>query len=130
MFQVFRATPAPWSRAPHARPVGVLGHDSGLVIDAVHGIAIVLLDMCSTCDHVVRMSTMIQLRNVPDALHRKLKARAALAGQSLSDYLLAELKLTLERPTREEFLARLASRTRNELALRPADAVRDERDAR
>ena len=36
------------------------------------------------------MSKMIQLRNVPDALHRKLKSRAAQAGMSLSDYLLAE----------------------------------------
>ena len=36
------------------------------------------------------MSTMIQIRNVPDALHRQLKSRAALAGMSLSDYLLAE----------------------------------------
>lgn len=76
------------------------------------------------------MSTMIQIRNVPDALHRKLKARAALAGQSLSDYLLAELKRSLDRPTREEFLARLSTRTRTELTLRPADAVRAERDAR
>ena len=38
------------------------------------------------------MSKMIQLRNVPDALHRGLKARAAMAGMSLSDYLLAEIK--------------------------------------
>jgi plasmid stability protein len=35
---------------------------------------------------------MIQIRNVPEALHRKLKSRAALAGMSLSDYLLAELR--------------------------------------
>ena len=76
------------------------------------------------------MPVMIQLRNVPDSLHRKLKARAALAGQSLSDYLLSELRLTLERPTRTEFLARLATRARAEPTLRPADAVRAERDAR
>jgi len=37
------------------------------------------------------MSKMIQLRHVPDALHRKLKARAAKKGMSLSDYLIAEL---------------------------------------
>ena len=36
------------------------------------------------------MSKMVQIRNVPDALHRKLKARAADSGQTLSDYLLAE----------------------------------------
>jgi plasmid stability protein len=42
---------------------------------------------------------MIQLRNVPDTLHRSLKARAAMAGMSLSDYLLAEIKEIAERPT-------------------------------
>ena len=45
------------------------------------------------------MSKMIQLHNVPDALHRTLKARAAMAGMSLSDYLLAEIKEIAERPT-------------------------------
>ena len=51
------------------------------------------------------MSKMIQLRNVPDALHRKLKARAAQAGMSLSDYLLDEIRQAAERPTMEEFRA-------------------------
>jgi antitoxin FitA len=45
---------------------------------------------------------MIQLRNVPDALHRRLKARAAMAGMSLSDYLLAEIREIAERPTLAE----------------------------
>jgi hypothetical protein len=45
---------------------------------------------------------MIQLRNVPDGLHRSLKARAAMAGMSLSDYLLAEIKEIAERPTLAE----------------------------
>jgi len=45
------------------------------------------------------MPTMIQLRHVPDDLHRKLKARAALAGMSLSDYLLREIRDVAERPT-------------------------------
>ncbi|HVT19359.1 MAG TPA: hypothetical protein VHQ90_24660 [Thermoanaerobaculia bacterium] len=53
------------------------------------------------------MSAMIQIRNVPDEIHRRLKARAALAGMSLSEYLLRELERSLERPTREELLARL-----------------------
>ena len=44
------------------------------------------------------MSKMIQLRNVPDSLHRTLKARAAMAGMSLSDYLLAEIREVAERP--------------------------------
>jgi plasmid stability protein len=55
------------------------------------------------------MSKMIQLRNVPDALHRTLKARAALAGMSLSGYLLAEIREIAERPTLAEFRERFAS---------------------
>ena len=47
---------------------------------------------------------MIQIRNVPEALHRKLKARAAEAGMSLSDYLLREMRKTAERPTMEELM--------------------------
>lgn len=73
---------------------------------------------------------MVPVRNVPDALHRKLKARAALAGMSLSEYILAELKRSLERPTRQEFLDRLAQRSRVKLKTSPASAVRAERDAR
>ena len=49
-------------------------------------------DMCCTCNYHFHMSTMIQIRNVPDALHRKLKSRAALAGMSLSDYLLQQIR--------------------------------------
>jgi plasmid stability protein len=76
------------------------------------------------------MSTMVQVRNVPDALHRKLKARAALAGMSLSEYILTELKRSLERPTRQELLDRLAQRSRVKVKTSPADAVRAERDGR
>lgn len=76
------------------------------------------------------MSKMIQLRNVPDALHRSLKSRAALAGMSLSDYLLAEIKEIAERPTLAELRERLHTR---EAVLGPLDTarlVREERDAR
>ncbi|MFO1313075.1 MAG: hypothetical protein U1F41_13525 [Burkholderiales bacterium] len=76
------------------------------------------------------MSTMIQLRHVPDDLHRKLKARAALAGMSLSDYLLREIREIAERPTVAELRARLDRRTPVRLSLSPARAVRAERDAR
>ena len=54
---------------------------------------------------------MIQIRNVPDALHRKLKSRAALAGMSLSDYLLQQIREVAERPTIEEMRARLERRS-------------------
>jgi plasmid stability protein len=76
------------------------------------------------------MATMIQLRNVPDELHRKLKARAALAGMSLSDYLLAEIGLLAERPTRQELLERLSRRKPIKPRVSPARAVRKERDTR
>ena len=76
------------------------------------------------------MSKMIQLRNVPDSLHQQLKSRAALAGMSLSDYLIWEARKIIERPSSNELLARLARRTRISPKLSPADAVRKERDAR
>lgn len=73
---------------------------------------------------------MVQIRNVPDDLHRKLKARAALAGMTLSDFLLAELRRSAERPTRDELLRRVATRTRAELPESAADAIRAERTSR
>lgn len=76
------------------------------------------------------MSAMIQIRNVPDALHRRLKSRAALAGMSLSDYLLTELREVAERPTLEELRTRLNSRSKVMPSVAPAEAVRAERDRR
>jgi len=73
---------------------------------------------------------MIQIRNVPDTLHRRLKARAALAGMSLSDYLLQQIREVAERPTIEEMRARLARRSPVALSVDTADAVRAERDSR
>ena len=74
------------------------------------------------------MTVMIQIRNVPDDLHRQLKSRAALAGMSLSDYLLAEMRRVAERPTLADLRARLATRSPVSLSLSLADAVRAERD--
>ena len=76
------------------------------------------------------MSKMIQIRNVPDRLHRELKVRAARAGMTLSDYLLAELRRNLERPTIDELRERLAARTPVRLRESTAKAVRAERDRR
>lgn len=76
------------------------------------------------------MSRMIQLRNVPDALHRTLKARAAMAGMSLSDYLLAEIREIAERPTLAELQQRMQRRQPVTLPESAAVAVRAERDAR
>lgn len=72
---------------------------------------------------------MVQIRNVPDSLHRKLKGRAAHAGQTLSDYLLAELGRVAARPTREEMLARIHGRTRVTLKTPAAVVIRAERES-
>ena len=84
--------------------------------------------MWNTCFHVFNMSAMIQIRNVPDALHRRLKARAAMAGMSLSDYLLSEIRTVAERPTLDELRARLQQRAVVKPSVSPARAVRAERD--
>ena len=76
------------------------------------------------------MSRMIQLRNVPESLHRTLKSRAAIAGLSLSDYLIRELQDLSERPTPHELRQRVQNRQKVELQESPADALRAERDAR
>jgi len=76
------------------------------------------------------MPKMIQLRNVPDSLHRSLKARAAMAGMSLSDYLLAEIKEIAERPTLAELRERLRTRKAVTLSLDTARLAREEREAR
>ncbi len=85
--------------------------------------------MVGTCSYVARMSKMIQLRHVPDELHRTLKVRAALEGLSLSDYLLNEVRKIAERPTLAELTARLARRTPTATREPPAQAVRAERDS-
>jgi plasmid stability protein len=59
--------------------------------------------------YVYHMTTMIQIRNVPDALHRRLQSRAALAGMSLSDYLLGLIREVAARPTIAELRERLAT---------------------
>ncbi len=76
------------------------------------------------------MSVMIQIRNVPSDLHRRLKARAALEGMSLSDYLLREVRLAAERPTVEEMKERLAGRLPIQPRISPAAAIRAERGRR
>ncbi len=76
------------------------------------------------------MPRMIQVRNVPEVLHRRLKARAASTGMSLSDYLLAELREIADRPTLDEFRERLHTRKPYPAALDTADLLREERAAR
>ena len=73
------------------------------------------------------MPGMIQIRNIPDKLHRQLKARAALEGTSMSGYFLREIQKSLERPSIEELLAQIASQPEQKLNRTPADMVRENR---
>ena len=74
------------------------------------------------------MSRMIQVRHVPDEVHRRLKTRAAASGRTLSDYLRLELDRIAERPSPDELRERLRSRSPVRTRLSPARALRLERD--
>jgi hypothetical protein len=87
-------------------------------------------DMLSTCLYAANMNKMIQIRNVPESIHKKLKARAAMEGMSLSDYLLSEITRCAERPTIAELRDRLRKRSRIFPNTLPADIVRENRDFR
>ncbi len=86
--------------------------------------------MCYTWLHVDHMSKMIQIRNVPDAVHRRLKSRAASAGLSLSEYLLREVTRSAEAPSDEELWERLRSRRAVEPSSPLSRMVRETRDTR
>ena len=86
--------------------------------------------MLHTLYYVLSMTRMIQIRNVPEDLHRLLKSRAALAGQSLSDYLLEELRRTAQRPTLRELAQRLSSRDPVTPPIPPSEVLRFERENR
>lgn len=73
---------------------------------------------------------MIQIRNVPSQLHRRLKAQAALEGLSLSEYLLAELNRLGEQPTIQEWLERVRTREPVDIGMSSEEAIRRERDSR
>lgn len=73
------------------------------------------------------MEKHIQIRNVPEELHRTLKSRAALAGMSLSDYLLQEVRKIAERPTAEELRQRLRQRWPVKDAIDTAALIREGR---
>jgi plasmid stability protein len=76
------------------------------------------------------MSVMIQIRNVPDSLHRRLKAQAATNGLSLSDYLLKEIRDVAYRPSIDELRQRLRELSPVIPDESPADVIRAERDSR
>lgn len=85
--------------------------------------------MSATCLHALSMA-MIQIRNVPDPVHRELKARAARAGMTLSDYLLDLIRRAAERPEPDVLRLRIRERASVYPSESPADAVRAEREAR
>jgi hypothetical protein len=76
------------------------------------------------------MSKMIQLRHVPEALHRRLKARAALSGLPLSDFLIQEVRKIAEHPSAEEMRERLRQRDPYRGEISPTSLIRAERDSR
>ena len=86
--------------------------------------------MRCTCKHTIHMSKMVQIRNMPDSVHRVLKSRAAMAGMSLSDYLLRELTRVAKRPTMEDLVARMQKREPVAVDLFSAQLIRDDREAR
>ena len=73
----------------------------------------------------------VQIKNVPESVHRVLRRRAGEAGQSLQEYLLARLIEDAGRPTLEEILRRVGERSGGSMSLADsARAVRADRDAR
>lgn len=72
----------------------------------------------------MHMGVMVQIRNMPPELHRRLKARAAMAGLSLSDYLLAEIRRSAEVPSREEMVERLRRLPRVDIGESAAEVIR------
>ncbi len=76
------------------------------------------------------MSKMIQVRNVPDQIHRALKARAAREGMSLSDFIKRDLERAAARPTMREWLERTRQRKPIQSKLSAVQVIRELRDAR
>ena len=73
---------------------------------------------------------MIQVRDVPEHVHRTLKSRAAREGMSLSDFLKKELARAAERPTMQEWLDRAQQAKPIRAKISPAQAIRELRDSR
>jgi plasmid stability protein len=76
------------------------------------------------------MSKMIQVRNVPDEVHRTLKSRAARQGMSLSDFIKKELERAAERPTIQEWLELTARGKPIAAGVSPAKVIRELRNSR
>jgi plasmid stability protein len=86
------------------------------------------IDMSAAWPNVVHMSKMIQIRDVPDEVHRTLKVRAAAEGLSLSDYIKRDLEELSKQATIEEVFAR--ARARGESGITAEEIVSDLRQLR
>ena len=84
--------------------------------------------MYLTCEHVIHMSKMIQIRNVPESLHREAKARAAREGLTLSDYAKRALEREVGRVSVDELWARIRELGPLEGDIDAAALIREERD--
>lgn len=76
------------------------------------------------------MTKMLQVRNVPDDVHARLKERARAAGMSMSEYVLRELKDLVDKPSLDDIWRRAESRDSSVSLADAAQLIRDERDAR
>jgi plasmid stability protein len=85
--------------------------------------------MWRTCYYAGDMTKMIQIRNVPDDLHRRLKERSAQMGMSLSDYLKRELARVAETPTLDEMIERIRRRSPVKLQQPIEDIIRADRES-
>ena len=105
--------------------------EAKLVLTITFQIACIFdVDMLRTCLYVECMTKMIQVRNVPEDLHRLLKSRAALAGKSLSEYLLEELRRVAARPTLSELAERISNRESVTPPIPPSEVLQVERESR
>lgn len=86
--------------------------------------------MNRSCLHEHAMNTVIQIRNVPAVLHRRLKARAAIEGLSMSRYIMREMEKVLDRPSRRELLEAIRAQPEAVLNPSPAEILRAERGSR
>jgi len=86
------------------------------------------IDMSATWPNVAHMSKMIQIRNVPDEVHKTLKVRAAAEGLSLSDYIKRDLEELAKQATIEEVFAR--ARARGSSGITTEEIVADLRELR
>ena len=89
------------------------------------------IDMQTACTHTGRMASTIQIRNVPEDVHRRLRAKAALEGLSLSEYMLREATRVADHPTMAELRARLDALPKHPgVNVSAAEVIREERASR